>query len=225
MTGEASWHRLEHSAYAADIPLWIELASSASGQIVEVGAGCGRVASALSSAGYQVVAVERDPDLAAPLRAARYPDSLIRVVEVDPFQSSALQPIDASLYLFPLLVLQLVAAELGLDLMMERLREMLPQSATAAVCLSYPFAQENNVILDPSPATELPRSSLVSLKTSQGKLVLERIRVDRSTSSVRIEELAELQADALSRGLGRPIREVRPIPAAEGVQSMQVVVL
>ncbi len=224
MTGEASWHRLEHSAYAADIPLWIELASFADGEIVEVGAGCGRVALALSSAGYPVVAAERDPDLAAALRAARHPGSLVRVVEADPFQSQCLQHVEASLFIFPLLVIQLVAAELGLDLTMERFKEMLPQSATAAVCLSPPFLEGANLTFI-KQGTEIPRSGLVSLKSSQGKVVLERMRVDRYSSSVSIEELVDVQADDLSRGLDRPIREVRAIPAAEGVQAMHVVVL
>jgi SAM-dependent methyltransferase len=63
-----AWHDVECGGYAADLPLWLELAAEAGGPILDVGAGTGRVAVRLARAGHQVHALERDPDLAAALR-------------------------------------------------------------------------------------------------------------------------------------------------------------
>jgi SAM-dependent methyltransferase len=59
------WHDLECGAYAADLPLWEELA--AGGSVLDVGAGTGRVALRLAGAGCTVTALDRDPVLLAVL--------------------------------------------------------------------------------------------------------------------------------------------------------------
>ena len=71
------WHDLECGTYAADLPLWRELAASTtrpSGPILDVGAGTGRVALELARAGHEVVALDRDEVLLGALRerAARH---------------------------------------------------------------------------------------------------------------------------------------------------------
>jgi SAM-dependent methyltransferase len=59
------WHDLECGSYAADLPLWEELA--AGGRVLDVGAGTGRVALRLARAGCAVTALDRDPVLLAVL--------------------------------------------------------------------------------------------------------------------------------------------------------------
>src|SRR4051794_18342629 len=73
MNEDVVWHDVECGAYDADLPLWRELAAAANGPILDVGAGTGRVALDLARRGYEVVALEREPDLIAELseRAAR----------------------------------------------------------------------------------------------------------------------------------------------------------
>jgi SAM-dependent methyltransferase len=61
------WHDLECGGYAADLPLWRELAAGG-GPLLDVGAGTGRVALDLARAGHEVVALDRDPALLAALR-------------------------------------------------------------------------------------------------------------------------------------------------------------
>ena len=61
------WQQVEFGSYEADLPLWVELAQSAGGPVLELGAGSGRVALHLAGRGHEVIAVERDPDLAAEL--------------------------------------------------------------------------------------------------------------------------------------------------------------
>jgi SAM-dependent methyltransferase len=63
------WHDLECGGYAADLPLWRELAERHPGPVLEIGAGTGRVTLALASRGHAVTALERDNDLHAALRS------------------------------------------------------------------------------------------------------------------------------------------------------------
>ena len=62
------WHELECHAYAADLPLWRELARAEQGPVLDVGAGTGRVTNALTADGHEVVALDVDPLLLAEIR-------------------------------------------------------------------------------------------------------------------------------------------------------------
>ena len=61
-----AWHDTECGGYGADLALWEDL-TGADGPVLELGAGTGRVALHLARAGREVIAVERDPELAAEL--------------------------------------------------------------------------------------------------------------------------------------------------------------
>lgn len=61
------WHDAECGAYAADLPLWEELAEGAAGPVAELGCGTGRVALHLARRGHEVIGVELEPELAAAL--------------------------------------------------------------------------------------------------------------------------------------------------------------
>ena len=63
MSTAVIWHDIECGAYAEDLPLWRSLAASRGDPVLDVGAGTGRVALDLAEAGYQVTALDRDPEL------------------------------------------------------------------------------------------------------------------------------------------------------------------
>ena len=113
----AIWQDVEFGSYTADLRLWEQLAGEANGTVIELGAGSGRVALHLARAGYEVLAVERDRQLAQALerRAEGFP---VDVVTDDIRQVHArwkLAPPDARLVIAPLQVLQLLdeATDLG----------------------------------------------------------------------------------------------------------------
>jgi SAM-dependent methyltransferase len=101
----AIWHDVECGAYGADLPLWEELAATAGGPVLELGCGTGRVALHLGRRGYQVVGVDRDPDLIAVLaeRAEGLPVEAL-LADARDFQLDA----DVALALVPMQMLQLL---------------------------------------------------------------------------------------------------------------------
>lgn len=63
------WHDVECGTYAADLPLWRELAAAEDGPVLDLGAGTGRVALDLARAGHEVHALDVDPVLLGALTA------------------------------------------------------------------------------------------------------------------------------------------------------------
>lgn len=63
------WHDVECGAYAADLPLWEELAAGSDGTVLEFGCGTGRVALHLARRGHRVIGLDRDPELIEALAA------------------------------------------------------------------------------------------------------------------------------------------------------------
>jgi SAM-dependent methyltransferase len=62
------WHEVECGAYVADLPLWEELATQATGPILDLGCGSGRVALHLARRGHAVHGLDLDPELVAAFR-------------------------------------------------------------------------------------------------------------------------------------------------------------
>jgi SAM-dependent methyltransferase len=110
----AIWQDVEFGSYVADLPLWEELARQAEGAVLELGAGSGRVALHLAQAGVQVIAVERDPELAEELER-RTRDLPVEVIAGDVTAIDRLRPEtgdgDIALVIAPLQLVQLLEAD------------------------------------------------------------------------------------------------------------------
>jgi SAM-dependent methyltransferase len=106
MTANAIWHDVECGAYAADLPLWEELAERQGGTVLELGCGTGRVALHLARRGYEVVGLDADSELLSVLdeRGAELPVSTLHADARDFAQESPV-----SLILAPTHLLQLLA--------------------------------------------------------------------------------------------------------------------
>jgi precorrin-6B methylase 2 len=67
LADRAIWQQVEFGSYTADLPLWRELAETADGPVLELGAGAGRVSLDLAQGGAEMIAIERDGEVAAKL--------------------------------------------------------------------------------------------------------------------------------------------------------------
>ena len=99
------WHDVECGAYAADLPLWEELAERSDGPVLELGCGTGRVALHLARRGHTVVGLDRDPELLAAL-AERGADLSLSTVAADARDFELAEPV--ALALAPTHLLQLL---------------------------------------------------------------------------------------------------------------------
>lgn len=104
-TAATIWHDVECGSYAADLPLWEELAERDDGPVLELGCGTGRVALHLARRGHTVIGLDRDPELLAALveRGAALP---LSAVEGDAQAFEVDEPV--SLILAPTHLLQLL---------------------------------------------------------------------------------------------------------------------
>src|SRR5207302_4527094 len=79
----AIWHDVECASYEADRDLWLSLATSTGGPILDIGCGTGRVALPLAEAGFDVTGLDTDPDLVRALGARAGAGLDLRAVVAD----------------------------------------------------------------------------------------------------------------------------------------------
>jgi SAM-dependent methyltransferase len=134
MSAPSIWQEVEFGGYGADLPLWVELAEAAGGPVLELGAGAGRVALHLAGHGYEVIALEREPDLAAQLeRAADARGVSLSIIAGDLTSPDGLRfPRRPTLVIGPLHVIQVLDGDARPPLL-SRLREITAADATVAL--------------------------------------------------------------------------------------------
>ena len=226
LAGAAAWHDVECASYAADLPLWRELAEARGGPVLDVGCGTGRVALDLASRGHEVVAVDSDPELVRVLAARARERSLpVRPLAAD-VRVLALGTRHA-LAIMPMQVVQLLGGPQGRASALAALREHLEPGGLLAVALADPFddlpVEES---LPPLPDV-LERdgwvlsSTPVGLREEDGSVAIDRHRQAVSPEGALTEELAtivldsvtaeELAAEGAAAGLlPRPVRTIAP---------------
>lgn len=235
MSGAAAiWHDVECGSYAADLPLWEELAAAAGGPVLELGCGTGRVALHLARRGHRVVGLDSDPVLLRAL-AERGAGLDLAPLHADARDFSLSEP--AALAIAPMQVLQLLPGRADRLACLRAVAAALRPGGrlAAAIVESMPAAAEGPPPLpDVREVDEWVYSSLPVDAALRGEeIVIRRLRqtvspageLSEEANEVRIAAFpaARLEAEAAAAGL-RPLGR-RPIPATDQHVGSTVVVL
>lgn len=237
-TVAAIWHDVECGSYAADLPLWEELAERCGGPVLELGCGTGRVALHLARRGHPVYGLDRDPELLDAL-AKRAADSLhTRVGQKSDAFGGAVEPVRADAREFQ------IPGTVALALAPTHLLQLIPTAAERSECLrSVAAALQPGGLFAASIIEGMPEadgappplpdvrevdgwvySSLaIEAAVGPGEIVVRRLRhavspegeLSEEPNEVRIAtfSVASLEADAEAAGL-RPAGR-REIPETD----------
>jgi SAM-dependent methyltransferase len=192
------WHDLECGAYAADLPLWRELAQRSAidgdrARILDVGAGTGRVALDLARAGHRVTALDLDAELLGALRE-RAGEHDIQTLCADA-RTFELRGEEFDLCLMPMQTVQLLGGSAPRIEFLRRARAHLRPGgllAAAIVTAVEPFDRAHG---DPAPSPEVARLNGATYET-------RAIRVSVLEESVLIERERRIHGD------GEPKRDL-----------------
>jgi SAM-dependent methyltransferase len=221
------WHDVECGSYAADVPLWHDLASAAGGPILDIGSGTGRVALDLADHGHDVTAVDSDAALIDALRErAREGGLRIRAIAADA-RSFELPGARFALAIAPMQVVQLFGGADARTAALERVLAHLAPGGLFAAAIADPFEGEPPEVVGP-PLPDIRehagwvfQSQPVFLRQVPGGSEIDRVRqavspsgdLTESYNTIRLDDLApeELETDARAAGFRvRPRREVPP---------------
>jgi SAM-dependent methyltransferase len=203
------WHDVECGAYTADLPLWRELAASAGGPVLELGAGTGRVALDLADRGHRVTALDVDAELLAEL-AARADAAGLEVETLHADARRLVRPEEYSLVIAPMQLLQIVGGPAARADVLRGAAEALVDGglfAAAVAALADAVAPEDAdpPLPDVSERDGWVYSSLpVDVRPEPGGVAVERLRQvvspgGRLTEEHHTQRLDSLSAAALER--------------------------
>lgn len=237
------WHDLECGGYQADLPIWGELAGTLArdDQILEIGAGTGRVSLELARRGHAVTAIEHDPALLGELRERA------RTLPVTPVLADAhsfeLEHRDFALCLVPMQTLQLFGGERGRAAFFASVRAHLRPGRLLACAVVARLDSFDCAADGTTPTSEIARvgqelycSEVVSVSSGSSGTRIERRRIvapaaraaesaDRTTERYVVEldpvDAVSLEREARTAGL-IPV-EPRTIPSTEDYAGSLVV--
>ena len=201
------WHDLECGTYAADLPLWRELAASTaprSGPILDVGAGTGRVALDLARAGHEVVALDRDEILLGALRERAACDGLDVETVTGDARSFALHR-SFALVVAPMQTVQLLGGPEGVESFVSCAAQHLRPGGRLAAALAeaVPFGDDAALGLPPPDMLETGgwryASQPVGVRPDpDGGAWLERRREIVAPDGARTAQLDRILLDAVT---------------------------
>jgi len=201
---EVIWHDVECGAYAADLPLWRELAAEADGPVLDVGAGTGRVALDLARQGHAVTALDNDGDLLEELR--RHAGDLpVEAVEADARDFSLERRF--ALVIVPMQTIQILGGPDARAGFLSSARAHLDPGALLVASVTeeaLAFEPHEQIILPLPDMAEhdgwVYASQPVTLRGDADGVVIERLRVTVSPDGERSEERNEVRLESLDPG-------------------------
>ena len=201
-----AWHDVECHGYDADLALWLALAGSERGPVLDVGAGTGRVALELAAAGHEVVALDVDAELLEALRERAERRELAVETVVADAETFDLGPARFGLVVVPMQTVQLLQDRAAF--LRAARRALRPRGLVAAAIADelVPFDPEPDVLPEPDVA-EFAGWRFVSQTTAvrlgPGCARIERLRTAEApdgerTTEANAVELAVLDAATLA---------------------------
>jgi SAM-dependent methyltransferase len=218
---EAIWHEVENGSYAADLPLWRELARQTGDPVLDLGAGTGRVAGDLHAQGHSVTALDRDGELLATLKE-RTPEIEVCAADARSFTLSK----RFALVLAPMQLVQILGGPAERTAMLEGVQQHLRPGGRFAAALADPY----EAVLEEDRSPPYPdmverdgwvfSSQPVWVREEPGRVVVERRRQAVSPQGEIEEEIVPfalalvspevLEAEARAAGLEPVARHVIP---------------
>jgi SAM-dependent methyltransferase len=234
----AAWHDVECAAYAADLPLWRELADAARGPVLELGCGTGRVALDLAGRGHEVVGLDTDSALVRALASRARERGLPVEAVVGDARSFALGrrfPVVVA----PMQVVQLLGGAGGRRAMLRSVRRHLEPRGLLAVALADPFdAVPAEDALPPLPDVReeggwVLSSTPVAVRPVEGAVEIDRVRQAVAPGGAISETLVTIALDSLdpatieseARGEGFSARAPRRVPPTADYVGSAIVLL
>ena len=233
----AIWHDVECASYEADLELWLSLATSTGGPVLDIGCGTGRVALPLAEAGFEVTALDADPDLVRALgaRASARLDVQGVVADARTFDLGE----SFALAVAPMQVVQLLGGAPGRRAMLARAYDHLRPGGLLAVALADPFEAVSAQAARPPLPDVLERdgwvfsSTPVAVYPDEQATTIERVRSSVSPSGELTEAVATIRLDTVTpetlyeegREHGFAARAARTVPPTEDYVGSTVVIL
>ena len=228
-----TWHDVECGSYAADLPLWRDLAREAPDGVLDVGAGTGRVALRLAYAGHDVTALDLDPALLAELsKRAAAAGLSVRTIAADANDFALEEPV--GLVAVPMQTIQLLPSRDGF---FASARRALKPGGVVAVAIATDLEPYDGH--PPLPAPDMGEadgwtylSQPIAIRVHDDHVAIERIRQRVGPDGERetADDLIELQV-VTAGGLAEEAaahdlhaEELRHIPETPEHVAAQVVI-
>jgi SAM-dependent methyltransferase len=192
------WHDAECGGYTADLALWEQLAEEASGPVLDLGCGTGRVALHLGRRGYGVIGLDLDPELIAACgeRGAELPVTAV-VADAREFELES----GAALALAPMQLMQLLSGPAERVQCLRCIATHLPAGGRVAMAIveRMPEAEGAPPLPDVREVDGWVYSSLpLDATVDAGEIVIRRLRQTISPAGELSEERNEIRLQALS---------------------------
>jgi SAM-dependent methyltransferase len=215
--GSVRWHDLECGSYAADLPLWRELAGPAgagtrSGAVLDIGAGTGRVTLDLARRGHRVTALDLDAELLEALRE-RAAEVSVETVCADA-RTFELSQREFAVCLVPMQTIQLLAGAAGRLAFLRRARAHLSPGGLLACAIVTEIEPFDCAAGDLGPSPEIA--------SADGSHYVSRAtRVQLSRRSIRIERERSVLPSGRALAAAQPARE-RDVVELDRVSASQL---